>query len=176
MHGRPGAFSKTVRGIQLANNLGVQVDASCCLTQHNYHWLDELLDQVETLPLQSFTISRMFPIGHGASRNQAEISQQLLTQIYNHLVEDRIPAAKIPIRLTGLLHLPGLVDCERGRSIVGLTPTGSVLPCVLMADQFDSIPHPLEAGLAASVAQLEQHLQENKYRICCDPLNIPEQK
>jgi MoaA/NifB/PqqE/SkfB family radical SAM enzyme len=166
MHGKRGAYRRTIQAIAWAGALGIQVDASCCLTVDNVDHVDELLTLVETLPVQSFTISRLFPIGHGLQSLHRGIPQSRLTQLYHQWTQGWVQQASKPIRLVGLLNCPQPGDCERGRSLVGITPRGDVVPCVLTDDHPPGIPHPLHVGLAEAVAVLNRKLAEKEYRIC----------
>lgn len=167
MHGKRGAFFQTIQAIAWAAMLGIQVDASCCLTVDNVDHMDELLDLVETLPIQSFTISRLFPIGHGVQSLHKGLPQSRLTQLYHEWTKGWVQQAKKPIRLVGLLNCPQPGDCERGQSLVGITPGGDLVPCVLTDDHPPGIPHPLNVGLARSISELEIKLSEKEYKICC---------
>ena len=167
MHGTPGAWAKTVRAIRWAGEKGIQVDAACCVTPDNRPHLDELLAHVESLPIHSFTVSRMYPIGHGLAHLDRSVPQSELTALYHDLVERWVGRARIPIRLVGLLSCPQPSDCERGRSLIGITPRGHVVPCVLAIENPLGIPHPLEVGLAQAVEAANRELDAGAYQMCC---------
>ena len=166
MHGKRGAFSQTIQAIAWAAALGIQVDASCCLTVDNVNHIDKLLGLVATLPIQSFTISRLFPIGHGRHSQHKGIPQSRLTQLYHEWTQSWVQQAPKPIRLVGLLNCPQPGDCERGRSLVGITPGGELVPCVLTDDHPPGIPHPLHVGLTEAIAEMNRKLAEKEYKIC----------
>jgi MoaA/NifB/PqqE/SkfB family radical SAM enzyme len=164
--GMAGAFARTAEAITWATGLGIQVDASCCLSSANLPCLDELLEQMQAWPLQSFTVSRIFPIGHGARRHGHSISQEELSKAYFRLAGYWMPRSRMPLRVVGLLGHPRPDDCQRGVSLIGVAPDGRLLACVLMGDQPDGLPHPLDAGLAASVAALRERLGRTQYPLC----------
>jgi MoaA/NifB/PqqE/SkfB family radical SAM enzyme len=163
-----GAFAQTMQAIKWAAQAGIQVDASCCLTTENYAGLEALLDMLKGMPIQSFTISRLFPIGHGSSDVQKALPQQKLSEIYDDLTQHWVPRFELPIRLVGLLGCPRPGDCERGRSLIGITPEGQVVACVLAPDSPAEIPHPLEVGLKRAVIEVQRQLGERHYRLCCE--------
>lgn len=168
VRGKAGAFAKTVQAIQWAHELGIQVDAACCLTRDNYRYMTELHAVLSDLPIESFTISRLYPIGHGARVTHQILDQPTLTQTYHELSESLVSSSKIPIRLVGLLGYPAHADCTRGHSLIGLTPQGQLLACVLTDDNPLDISHPLEVGLKAAVSQMRERLSTRAYRICCE--------
>jgi MoaA/NifB/PqqE/SkfB family radical SAM enzyme len=167
MHGKAGALAQTLRAIGWAAEQGLQVDASCCLTVDNVPHLRDLFALLETLPLGSLTVSRLFPIGHGKGARQAP-AQAELDALYTDLMHDWLPRAPFPVRLVGLLGCPRPADCWRGESLIGLTPQGEVVACVLAAENPAGVPHPLDAGLAAAVARVQAQLHEGTYALCCE--------
>jgi MoaA/NifB/PqqE/SkfB family radical SAM enzyme len=145
---------------------GITVDASCVVSPENIPHLDALIDQLQGFPLNSFTVSRLFPIGHGA-RPGCSLPPERLTDLHGQLSAKWVGKARFPVRLVGLLGLPRLADCGRGESLVGLTSDGRVTACVLGVET-PVVPHPLEVGLLESVRQLRHGLKEKHYRLCCE--------
>ena len=168
MHGKAGALAQTLRAIRWAAERGLQVDASCCLTVDNVPYLRELFGLLVALPLQSFTVSRLFPIGHGKGAARQAVAQAELDALYADLLRDWLPRAPFPVRLVGLLGCPRPADCGRGESLIGLTPQGEVVACVLAVENPASVPHPLGAGLAEAVARVRAELQAGAYALCCE--------
>jgi MoaA/NifB/PqqE/SkfB family radical SAM enzyme len=168
IRGRSGAFARTRQAIEWAAKLGIQVDASCCLQPGNLEQLDELLDLLQDWPIQSFTVSRLFPIGHGACTPQPALSQADLDAAYSHLVDFWLPRSRFPIRLVGLLGYPLPIHCQRGSSLIGLTPNGQIQACVLNDDYPSNLPTPQDIGLYAAVTVLRGRLKQQHYRLCCE--------
>lgn len=168
MHGKAGALAQTLRAIEWAAERGLRVDASCCLTADNVPRLRELFALLGSLPLQSFTVSRLFPIGHGKGAARQSVPQADLDALYDAFVRDWLPRAPFPVRLVGLLGCPRPADCARGESLIGLTPQGEVVACVLAAENPVGIPHPLDVGLAEAVARMRAGLVAGAFALCCE--------
>jgi MoaA/NifB/PqqE/SkfB family radical SAM enzyme len=165
LHGKPGAFEQCVRGIQWGADLGIQVDVACCVTGENIEHLEELLAILRGLPVQSLTVSRLLPIGHGRkSRNH--VPQERLTRLHAWLIRSVLPEYPLPIRVVGLLNPPQQGDCLRGRSLVGITPDGILQGCVLASGNPNDLPHPLEVGLQRTYEFLQQALASREYPLC----------
>lgn len=165
MHGTAGAYDRLLSSIEWAANLGIQVDVACCVTNENIDHLMHIIDLANAMPVQSLTVSRMFPIGHGAKYHNAP-SQHQLDKIYRELSKHVVPQNPLPIRFVGLLNPPEDNDCLRAKSLIGITPEGQLLGCVLAAENPKNIQHPLEAGLKESFLQLEQELKKRRYALC----------
>lgn len=165
LRGRAGAFARTVQAVQCAAELGINVDAACCVTENNLAELPSLLRIVENLPIRSFTVSRLLPIGHGAS-GRSSLTQGVLDMLHRQLVDQALLHSRVKIRLVGLLGPPSMSDCPRGDSLVGLTPAADLIACVLAAENPAAVPHPLEVGLAASLAAMRRALACGTYRLC----------
>ncbi len=165
MHGTAGAYDKLLNAINWATDYGIQVDVACCVTNENIDHIEYIVDLVNSLPVQSLTVSRMFPIGHGAKYQNAP-SQNQLDDIYRELSEKIIPNNPSPIRLVGLLNPPEADDCLRAKSLIGITPEGRLLGCVLAPENPTNILHPLESGLKKSFLQLEHEINIGRYSLC----------
>jgi MoaA/NifB/PqqE/SkfB family radical SAM enzyme len=165
MHGKQGAFARLTQAVRWAADLGMQVDGACCLTAENLPHLNELFDLAHSLPLQSFTVSRLLPIGHGRKSSRA-LPQEALTRAHAHLQQDVMPNSQLPIRLVGLLHPPQDADCQRGRSLVGLTPAGELVGCVLASENPSGVPLPAAVGLPRALAVLRERLAGGQYALC----------
>lgn len=163
MHGKPGAHAQLVDAIGWADQAGIGVDASCCLTQENCAYVEDLVDKVTSLPIRSLTFSRLLPIGHGFASRQA-VSQPDLDGYYT-LIRQIAAHSPIPIRATGLLGAPRPADCGRGRSLLAIAPDGQLLGCAL-SDDNPRVPHPLEAGLKAAWDRLREALESGSYALC----------
>ena len=165
MHGTAGAYDKLLDAIKWAADLGIQVDVACCVTNENINYIRQIIEMANSLSVQSLTVSRMFPIGHGAKYHRAPTQNQL-DEIYRELTEYVIPDSKLPIRLVGLLNPPDDRDCLRAKSLIGITPTGQLVGCVLAPENTKRIPHPLDSGLKESFLQLEHELFSGTFPMC----------
>jgi MoaA/NifB/PqqE/SkfB family radical SAM enzyme len=166
LHGKDGAYYQLLKAIDWANNAGIKIDAACCLTKANSHYIFQLLSDIERLPIQSFTISRLMPIGHGFKNQQESLKQYELNHIYHELTTNWLQQIKIPVRIVGLLGFPCDKDCQRGYSIIGITPDGKVIDCVLSREHPNQIPHPKDVGLFETVKKLRHSLSKNNFAMC----------
>lgn len=167
MHAKPGAYSKILNSLSWADESGIKVDTSCCLTKVNKDGLYKLLSEVQHLPVQSFTISRMFPIGHGyKAQNNGLLSDDELSKIYSNIKDNWILKSKVPLRMVGLLGFPSKSDCMRGRSIIGITPQGNVVDCVLGFENLEGIPDPMQLGFLEAVQYIKKRINESGHRMC----------
>ena len=164
MHGRLGAYARLNRAIHWAREMGIGVDASCCLTEMNRECIPALIEDIKRIPVRSITFARLLPIGHGRDSRKA-ISQDILDEIYAY-VKSRISADLTkPVRATGLLGAPRPEDCCRGESLIGLSADGSLKACVL-SDDNPAIHHPLDIGLPDALMQLRKELKTGRYKYC----------
>jgi MoaA/NifB/PqqE/SkfB family radical SAM enzyme len=166
MHGRNNALEKTLQALHWATEMGIKADASCCLTSKNLPALPELLELVDSLPIESFTISRLLPIGHGPKNLNDTIPQSKLEEVHHQLFAEWIPKVHIPVRLVGLLGAPTTEHCTRGTGLIGVTPKGELLGCFLAKDNPNGIAHPLDVGLKNAVDQLCHQLTRREYALC----------
>jgi MoaA/NifB/PqqE/SkfB family radical SAM enzyme len=166
MHGKVGAFAQTLRAIHWAAERDIQIDVSCCLTTTNVPYLPELFAMLEAMPLQSFTVSRAYPVGHARDSGCTTLREAELAAVHADLVRHWLPRARFPVRLVGLLGLPRPADCGRGESLIGLTPQGEVVACVLAAQNPRGVPHPLSVGLDVAVARMRAQLHDGVYALC----------
>ena len=164
MHGSQGAYRKLIQAIEWAASVEIPVDASCCLNLHNYQYVETFIRSAEALPIRSLTFSRLLPIGHG-NKSQQNLTQQQLDACYQRIQHEITSGASTPIRLTGLLGAPRPNDCERGRSLAGISPDGSLLACVLTEDN-PRISHPLKIGLKHALSLLQEKLDKRCYALC----------
>jgi len=162
-HGAAGAFAQLLRAIGWAAGMGIPVDGSCCVTSDSLGSMDELLRLAGSLPFASFTFSRLLPAGHGRGAGNG-VSPGELARLYDRLAGER--ALTFPVRLTGFHGPPGDGDCMRGKSLIGITPAGEVVGCVLTGDNPPEVPHPLESGLGGALEALRKGLGERDYRLC----------
>ena len=165
MHGSAGAFTQLIQAIRWAADLGIKIDASCCITADNFTHIPQLIRLIEYLPIQSMTFSRILPIGHGGSIRHSVPQDQLL-KVYEEITHHFIHKSNVPLRIVGFLNSPTHDNCLRGKSLIGITPLGEVVACVLTSDNPSAIPHPLDVGLSASVAILNRKLNEKNYDLC----------
>jgi MoaA/NifB/PqqE/SkfB family radical SAM enzyme len=166
MHGRVGAYRRTVAAIRKAADRGIRVDVSCCVTADNVDHLGALVALLDSLPIASLTVSRLFPIGHGL-RSSAALTAERLRDIHRGLATHVILARRYPIRLVGLLGLPSPNDCDRGRSLIGLSPLGELQACVLCAEHPALASRPLESGLDVALQELRENVALHSYPLCC---------
>ena len=164
MHGSPGSYRQLIQAIDWAARVEIPVDASCCLNLDNYLYIKEHIKTAEVLSIRSLTFSRLLPIGHG-NKSQQNLTQDQLDACYQLIHHEMTKEASIPIRLTGLLGPPRLSDCERGRSLAGISPDGHLLACVLTKDN-PSVPHPLKIGLKQALTTLNEELTRQPFALC----------
>jgi MoaA/NifB/PqqE/SkfB family radical SAM enzyme len=165
MRGQAGAFAQTIRAIQWATDLGIEVDLACCLTRENLPHVGELLRIVKNLPVKSLTLARLLPVGHGRASRRG-LAQNQLSRIYREVQQRVSREALLPVRMVGLLHPPEEPDCLRGESLIGIRPDGGLQGCVLAGENPVDVEHPLAVGLARSYRDLRHKLAVRGYRLC----------
>jgi MoaA/NifB/PqqE/SkfB family radical SAM enzyme/formylglycine-generating enzyme required for sulfatase activity len=166
VHACPGAFARTIRSIRSAVDVGVPVDLSCCLTRTNLDHLSDTLDVVRALPVRSLTLARVLPIGHGSAAGSAAASPAEYLAAHERLRTDLLQDFPIPVRLVGLTGPPAREDCGAGRSLVGFSPSGGLVPCVLMPSSGLRALRPLEVGLTEAIRRLRCESASSMDTLC----------
>lgn len=164
MHGRIGSYARLIEAINWAAENNIPVDTSCCLTKDNYNHIVDLINIAGKLPVRSLTFSRLLPIGHGYG-SRLTLTQEQLNACYDSIQREMVSGAPIPIRVTGLLGAPRQKDCERGTSLIAISPDGRLLGCVLTEDN-PSIQDPLKTGLRPALEYLRGDLSKHQFAQC----------
>jgi MoaA/NifB/PqqE/SkfB family radical SAM enzyme len=154
MHGTPGAWARLKTGVALLQQRGLPVDGSLCVTRTNLRYVEDTIQEAARWRLASFTVSRLFPVGHGIRAGTVAVSDGQLEGLHERLTARGASKYGLPVRLVGLLGAPEASDCGQGESILGLRADGALTPCVLSRDRLAGLPKPAEVGLAEAVARM----------------------
>jgi len=168
MHGRHGAQARLRAGVRMLHELGIPVDGSLCVTPANIDHVLPTIAEGARWGLASFTVSRTFPIGHGARRTAAAVPEDRLIALYRELTADG-RRFDIPLRLVGLLGPPAAADCPQGQSLIGIRADGTLAPCLLSRATVPASVGPLDVGLTQAVARMRDALRGAAAGRCWGP-------
>jgi MoaA/NifB/PqqE/SkfB family radical SAM enzyme len=132
---KPGNFFKVINNIKLLKRLGYKVDIHSASIPSNLKSLPELIDICADLEVSSLTLISILPKGKALLQfNLSELSwnQKSIEVLKKILFEKRATYNNfMPIRTVGILVKPIIEECKMGNDILGITPDGYLLGCLL---------------------------------------------
>lgn len=91
MRGGHGIYDKTIRGIQNAKNVGLEVAIAFTLTQLNYKEIPEIISLAKEFKLDSILLNNFVPIGRGKENSVLDVTpekrEKILHILYDELVQ-----------------------------------------------------------------------------------------
>jgi MoaA/NifB/PqqE/SkfB family radical SAM enzyme len=130
----PGDFNRVVAGIQLAIDLGFNVDVHGVCTGDNLADSVDVIDLCAELGVSSFTLLAVVPrMGSGGRCNtQFQLTPRDKLALKQILLRKRAEyGQQLPIRTVDIFQHPTCEECTMSEQVAGITPTGKVLPCLL---------------------------------------------
>lgn len=146
--GVPGAYERTLRGLEHALAAGIPCQINSTVTRHNVAELPALLEQAIRLGAKTFDIFFLVPTGRGAGMAHLEISPEEYEQALRWVVEAS-RTAPIRVKTTCAPHVVRVAveaggaegtagqrplgGCLAGGAFVFISHTGILQPCGFLA-------------------------------------------
>lgn len=134
----PGAFPRIVDGIRKLGEAGFleTIQITTVVTRRNLPELDRMLAFFSTLPVDSWRLVPVDPIGRGIGQQDLLLRQEDLEELFRFM--DRQMFCAKPVLTTSCAHYLGRRDtlcrpdafhCEAGRTVASILADGSVFVC-----------------------------------------------
>jgi radical SAM protein with 4Fe4S-binding SPASM domain len=135
--GLPGAWSRTVNGIQACLRHGIGVLVNITILRENYRQVPEIISFCENLGVTEFQLFFLVPTGRGTGVD--DITPEMYETII-HSVMDKTASGTVTIRPTCApqytriraqlgMEQPAFPGCLAGKQYCRIYPDGDVTPC-----------------------------------------------
>ncbi len=168
---RTGDFERVIRGIQLATQTGFEVDVHGVCTPGNVHRISDVIDLCAEMGVLSYTLLAVVALGKGVAALQDQIfslnseHKSILLQV---LLQKRDEyAGKLSIRTVDIFNHPKCDDCPMGESVIGITPVGDLMPCLLADYQPNATENLTHVSIGTAVGMMRQRIQREGRHLAC---------
>lgn len=166
IRGTKGAFYQAVEGIKYFIHAGVEVHAITMCCNDNYQHVDETISLLESLGVPSVTLLGLIEI----TRNESsyKFSDESRIDLEKTIDEVRSNHQNIIINTKRIKHLENALYCGAGRTMIGITASGMVCPCILLKNRVNkySINDLSHMDSIADVLDVLNKNQENYHKQC----------
>jgi MoaA/NifB/PqqE/SkfB family radical SAM enzyme len=132
---RPGTFDETLKRIRLAVAMGFDVDIHGVCTPGNVHQIGQVIDRCVKLGIASYTLLGVVSSGgetDGPSSRSFTLGLEDELRLQAILEHKRAEyGERFPIRTVDVFRHPGRTECNMADTVVGITPAGKLMPCLL---------------------------------------------
>ncbi len=155
-----GDFERVKEGITRAVSMGFDTDVHGVCTPGNVNQVGEIIDICAQLGISSYTLLAVTSLGHGTAKlkdkrfSLCDVDKQKLSEILEKKREQY--KGKLTIRTVDIFNHPNCTECPMGEEIIGITPTGKVMPCLLA----DYIPGERETINNLPLKDILKHIHE----------------
>ncbi len=134
----PGSFSRIVKSIRTLNEVHFldSIQITTVVTSGNIGELERMLEFFSRLPVDSWRLAIVDPVGRGADHPEALLSPENLKELFGFF--ERHAFHPKPILTTSCSHYLGGLDslyrphpfyCEAGKSVASILADGSIFVC-----------------------------------------------
>lgn len=125
--GRPGAFQKVVKAIEMFRKIGISVNVKVTLMQQNFPEMEEMKKLVEDLDARLVMYPLLFPMRREKSLDDLRIDDQDMRDYYRTMLPfDEMEKEEKRAEEVSFL------TCQTGKTYCCINPEGKVYPCIML--------------------------------------------
>lgn len=132
---KPGNFERVIRGIELAVSMGFEVDVHGACTPGNIDEIGQVIDLCTRLGVSSYTALSVVSLGQGIAGltdQQFMLDDEHRAKLHQVFkIKRKQYKTSMAIRSRDIFQHPSCSVCPMGETVLGITPTGKLMPCLL---------------------------------------------